>query len=119
MPFDTQTDEYLQSLISSWDTERRKMFGGTCYLLNGNMLCGVNKSLFIMRFDKESGDRILEHSAAAYFDMTGRPMTGWLQVDPDKTDEKTLREWLQTSHAFVSGLPQKNRKRKNKAPHYP
>lgn len=114
MAYSEETDTYLQSLISEWKTEKRKMFGGTCYLLNGNMLCGVNKNLFILRLDMESGERILEHPAASHFDMTGRPMTGWLQVDPDKTDAKTLKDWVDASYSFVSALPPKNPAKKKK-----
>lgn len=114
MAYNEETDVYLQSLISAWDTEQKKMFGGTCYLLNGNMLCGVNKSLFILRLDKDAGDEILQHPAAAHFDMTGRPMAGWLQIDPDKADEDTLKDWIGKAHAYVTAMPPKDKTKKKK-----
>lgn len=42
MPHDSHLAERMrQALRNRQGIEERKMFGGYCWLLNGNMLCGV------------------------------------------------------------------------------
>ena len=43
MPFNEGIDLKVTNVISDWGTIRKKMFGGTCHILNGNMMCGVYK----------------------------------------------------------------------------
>ena len=42
------------------------------------------------------------------FDITGRPMKGWILVEPDaiETDDQ-LRQWIEQSLDFVVMLPKK------------
>ncbi|MDX1708061.1 MAG: hypothetical protein R3274_05635 [Desulfobacterales bacterium] len=43
MPYDQQIDARITKIISRWkNMDERKMFGGVCHLLNGNMLCGLD-----------------------------------------------------------------------------
>jgi hypothetical protein len=44
--------------------------------------------------------------------MTGRPMEGYVFVDPPPSDEAALREWLDLAVAFVKTLPPKAPKSK-------
>jgi len=44
MPYDPQLDERILRIIADWGTVRKKMFGGTCHLINGNMMCGVYRN---------------------------------------------------------------------------
>lgn len=41
MVYNEELDLKISVVVSGWETARRKMFGGTCYLINGNMMCGV------------------------------------------------------------------------------
>jgi hypothetical protein len=40
-------------------------------------------------------------------EMTGRPMEGYIFVDPPPTDDRSLQEWLDLAVAFVKTLPPK------------
>ncbi len=44
MGYNEKLDQRITEATASWNTTRKKMFGGTCHLLNGNMLCGVNET---------------------------------------------------------------------------
>src|SRR6266545_4531700 len=57
------------------------MFGGLAMLLDGNMAVGVRKDGLIVRTDPDQHERLLTEEGARPFDMTGRPMKGWLVVD--------------------------------------
>ena len=84
------------------------MFGGVCHLLNGNMFCGVNKDFLILRLGEENGNKALALPHVRPFDITGKPMKGWVMVEQDgfKTDRE-LANWLNQAREFVSSLPPK------------
>jgi TfoX N-terminal domain len=53
--------------------EEKKMFGGLCFLLNGNMLVGVWKESLIVRLGPEQGEAALLEPHVRRMDITGKP----------------------------------------------
>ncbi len=86
----------------------KKMFGGVAFLLNGNMCCGVHRSELIVRLAPEETASALKESHTKLFDLTGRPMKGWILVEPAglKTDAK-LGQWVSVAVKYASSLPAK------------
>ena len=86
----------------------KKMFGGVGFIIHGNMACGVYKESLIVRVDPTKHAALLKKPGARVFDITGRPMKGWLMVDPDgcKT-AKQLGGWVKQSVEFALTLPPK------------
>ena len=84
------------------------MFGGVCFLLNGNMCVGIWKTSLIVRLGPEQAASALAEPNVVEFDITGRPMMGWVMVEPNglETDEQ-LTGWIQRAVEFVGGLPVK------------
>jgi TfoX/Sxy family transcriptional regulator of competence genes len=89
--------------------DEKKMFGGVGYLIGGNMACGVSGQDLIVRVDKEESDALIgSEPGARRFDMTGRPMRGWILVAPDATaDEADLERWVRRGERFAASLPPK------------
>src|SRR5262245_36432724 len=86
----------------------KKMFGGVAFLVNGNMSVGVHKDELIVRIPPEETDEALKKPGARLFDITGRPMKGWLLVGGRGTkDGKALAAWVKRGVAFASSLPKK------------
>ena len=86
----------------------KKMFGGVGYLFHGNMACGVNGEDLIVRVGAENYHNALADPAARVFDMTGRPMTGWVAVGPGGTRvDDRLYEWVERGVTFALSLPAK------------
>lgn len=86
----------------------KKMFGGVGFLVRGNMACGVNQDYLIVRVGREMYEEALRQPHAGVFDMTGRPMTGWVMVDPAGcAQEKDLRDWVRKGIDFALTLPPK------------
>jgi hypothetical protein len=77
-------------------------------LPENNMLVGVWKNSLIARLGHEQAAAALDESNVVEFDITGRPMKGWVMVEPEgiESDEQ-LRDWIQKSLEFVSTLPKK------------
>jgi TfoX/Sxy family transcriptional regulator of competence genes len=90
------------------DVEERRMFGGIGFLIAGNMCCGVHGDDLIVRLDPQVSATLLEEHGTRPFDITGRPMRGWLYVSPDVTaEDDDLERWVRRAEAFASGLPPK------------
>ena len=86
----------------------KKMFGGVGFLLHGNMCVGVWKEYLIVRIGPEAYDEALEQPYVCEFDITGRPMKGWVMVEPAGLHrESELAEWVERAVGFVSELPAK------------
>jgi TfoX/Sxy family transcriptional regulator of competence genes len=88
--------------------EEKKMFGGIGFLVNGNMACGVHKNNMIVRVGPENYTAALSRGHTRPFDMTGRPMAGWVMVEPQGcATESELKVWVEQGMAFAASLPGK------------
>ena len=88
----------------------KKMFGGACFLLRGNMLCGTGRTDFMFRVGKDQDAAALARPGARPMDFTGRAMRGFVWVDPAKCDARALRDWIAMAETYVGKLPAKGRK---------
>jgi TfoX/Sxy family transcriptional regulator of competence genes len=89
----------------------KKMFGGVGFLLNGNMLVGVWKNSLIVRLGPDNYDDALLEPHVREFDITGKPIKGWVMVESDGIDEDgQLRDWIQRATDFVGTLAKKTGK---------
>jgi hypothetical protein len=90
------------------NVEEKKMFGGIGFLLNGNLLVGVWKDSLVVRLGPGEGDEALEEPHVKEFDITGRPMKGWVLVGPGGVEEdEQLGNWIRRAAGFVGTLPAK------------
>ena len=90
--------------------EEKKMFGGVGYLLHGNMACGVHGEGLIVRVDPENDARLLKKPHTHPFDMTGKPMKGWLIVEAEGCrTEAQLAAWVKEGVDFALSLPAKEK----------
>ena len=97
-----------QGLARRKGIEAKKMFGGIGFLLNGNMLVGVWKDSLIVRLGPDEGDEALREPHVKEFDITGRPMKGWVLVEPQGVaEDDQMSAWIQRAMKFVARLPAK------------
>ena len=88
-------------------TERR-MFGGVAFMLDGNMAVGVSGDELMVRTGPDRVDEALARPHARIFDLSGRPMKGWVLVAPQGTaDDADLADWLELGVSFARSLPPK------------
>lgn len=87
-----------------------RMFGGICILLNGNMLCGIHRETLMFRVGKEQHTIALARSGARPMDITGRPMDGFVFVDPTACDTRRLKSWIAFAEKYVGELPAKKKR---------
>ncbi len=86
----------------------KKMFGGIAFLLNGNMAVGVNGEDLLVRIPPDETGAALAEPFVRIFDMTGRPMKGWVRVAPGGcATEAQLQRWIERGISYASTLPPK------------
>ena len=86
----------------------KKMFGGVGFMINGNMACGVHKQDMVVRLSNEASEAALKRAHVKVFDMTGRPMKGWILVEPQGVaSDQALQAWIDQSVSFAGSLPPK------------
>jgi TfoX/Sxy family transcriptional regulator of competence genes len=109
MAFEEQLAERVRKQLNNQPgLTEKKMFGGLAFLINGNMSVGVHGNELIVRVALETTDDAVKESGARPFDITGRPMKGWLLVgEPGIKDSVSLKKWVRRGVEYASALPKK------------
>ena len=109
MAHNPELEDRIEELTGSWEgLTRKRMFGGLCYLLHGNMAFGIWQDFLIVRAGPEIAEKFLEQEGIHPFDITGRPMKGWVMVDSTLWENsEELGRLLAIGREFVRSLPQK------------
>jgi hypothetical protein len=95
-------------LAATASVSEKAMFGGLAFLLGGNMAVGISGDHLMVRVGPQAYDDALEESHTRPFDMTGRPMRGWILVAPDGlADDEALGGWVDRGVAHAASLPAK------------
>ena len=90
------------------DFIEKKMFGGLCFMLGGNMCCGIIKDDLVVRIDPDSYQKALAKPYTRPMDFTGRPLRGMVYVAPEGcTTDEDLMYWLDQALSFALSLPPK------------
>jgi TfoX/Sxy family transcriptional regulator of competence genes len=109
MTFNELTASQIRSAMQSTPglTERH-MFGGVAFMLGGNMCCGVIEDNLVVRVGPRAYDEALQEPHARPMDFTGRPLRGFIYVDPAGfANDASLRQWIERGVSFVQTLPPK------------
>lgn len=99
------------ALRETQDIAEKKMFGGLCFTLDGHMVVGIVKESLMARVGEMAEAEAIKRKGARPMDFTGKPMKGYLFVDPRGTvEDQDLMEWIGLAKAFVLTLPAKGGK---------
>lgn len=109
MAYDEGHAQILRDLLSQTDgITEKKMFGGFCFMQNGNMLCGVHKDGGMFRVGKENEEAALAVNGVDPLSFTGRKMGGMVDISEDTLgDEEALLSLLSLADTFVGRMPSK------------
>ena len=109
MAFDEGLAERIQHLIGGErDLTERKMFGGLCFMVNGNMCFGIVGSDLMVRVGGGAYDEAVSLPHAREMDFTGRSMRGMVFVaDDGVSEDDDLMAWLRRGLDFARSLPAK------------
>lgn len=109
MQFDEDRAWQLRTLLEPHQgIAERKMFGGLCFLLNGNMVCGVHKRGAMFRVGKANEALALSMNGVRLMDFTGRPMGGFVEVEDAVLDDPEASARLMSlALSYVGPMPVK------------
>ncbi len=86
----------------------KQMFGGLAFLLNGNMCVGIHGNEMIVRLDPDDSDDALKDRHVRLFDLSGRPMKGWILVArAGLKAPAALGRWVEVGLEYAASLPKK------------
>ena len=109
MAFDEQlADRVRDALDGRAAVTERRMFGGIAFMVAGNMACGVIGDELLVRLTPGDAEAALAREGVRPFDMTGRPMRGWVLVAAEAVeDDRELGFWVDEGAAHAASLPPK------------
>jgi len=109
MAYDLKLAERIRMLLKGKSHVEKKMFGGVGFMVNGNLACGAQGNGLIVRVAPEKHAALLARPHTRPFDMTGRPMKGWLIVEVEGFRKKAQLEfWVKEGTQYASSLPPKS-----------
>ncbi len=103
MAFDDQLAQRVRDFFreSGVAFEERRMMGGLCFLVDGKMCVGVEKERLMARIDPNGYEAALRRTGCVPMDFTGRPMRGFVFVNPEGTESrKDLQYWIALALEF-------------------
>lgn len=109
MAYDADLAKRVRELLADEDAiTEKEMFGGLAFLLAGNMSVGIRGDELMVRVGPEASEEALGQPHTRPFDMTGRPMKGWILVAAEGiTSERGLAAWVARGIGFARSLPPK------------
>ena len=101
-------DDLRARLSAHQGVTEREMFGGIAFLINGNMAVGVTGDELLVRVGKDAHDDAMARPGARVFDMSSRPMRGWVVVASNGfATDADLDSWVEEGVRFAQSLPAK------------
>ncbi len=110
---ETLAERVRKSLARRPGLKEKKMFGGLCFLVNGNMCCGIVGDKLMVRVGPDRYAAAIGRPHVRELDFTGRPLKGMVYVAPEGLKTPTaLRAWAREGAAFAARLPRRAKKKK-------
>ena len=109
MAYDLELAQQIRRMLAGQpQLTERVMFGGIAFMLRGNMVCGVIDDTLMVRVGPAQHAAALREAHVQPFDLTGRPMKGWVTVNaPGLANPDDLTRWVQRGIDFALTLPAK------------
>ena len=110
MAFDPHLAQRVRDVVSARPgVTERKMFGGLAFLVDGKMFVGIRNSSVMARVGVERHRDALSMPHVRLMDFTGRPMKGYVYVDPPAiATDKDLTAWVLWCADYVGRLPRRH-----------
>lgn len=114
MPYDEHLSDRIRAVFKARRVPfaEKKMMGGLCFMVDDKMCCGVEKDKLMARIGPDVYEEALTRKGCREMDFTGRPMKGYVFVEPDGVDtDSDLEYWVQLCLDF-NPMAKSSKKRK-------
>lgn len=90
------------------DLSERRMFGGIAFMVADHMAVGIVGDVLMVRVGPQQYGQALQQPFVRPMDFTGKPLTGYVYVDPPGiAEDAALAAWVATGARFAATLPPK------------
>src|SRR5262245_43292778 len=112
MAYDEGLAERIRSILyDERSVTEKKMFGGVAFLRDGKMFLGIVKDELMVRVGPDNYKVALKEPHVRPMDFTGKPMVGYVFVDPNGIEEEPpLTKWVNMGYEFAATLPPRKSK---------
>lgn len=108
MPYDAALAECMRAALQNEiNLHEQRMFGGICWMLNGNMLCGVEVGRYMFRVGKEQQAKVLAWPGCEPVVFADRRMGGFVWVNAQACEDQRLARWIALAKGYIQNLPTK------------
>jgi len=108
MAYEEELAEVMRTALANLEVVEKKMFGGLCFMLRGNMLCGVHGDGGMARVGKEHEEDARKLRGVGELAFTGRPMGGFVELTAEAIEDDTIRgRVLDLAIDYVGAMPAK------------
>ena len=98
-----------EGLAANKGVVEKPMFGGICFMLNGNMAVAARRNASLLaRVGGKEAERALTEPGVERMVMRGRPMKDYIVVAADRLGDAALQKWVGLAIAFAGALPTKD-----------
>lgn len=98
MPYSEHLADRVSQILNAKHVhfEEKKMMGGLTFMVDDKMCVGILKDDLMARINPELYEMALNKPGCTEMNFTGRPMKGFVFIDPEGTDEdQDLEYWVQ------------------------
>jgi len=109
MAYDEKLASRILALIKgARGVSTKRMFGGLCVLLHGNMALGVVDDKLMVRVGPDNYESSLRQKHVKPMDFTGKPLKGMIYVTREGIQTRAaLKKWVEAGTGFARSLPPK------------
>lgn len=117
MPYNEHLADRIRNVLEDKKAafEEKKMMGGLCFMVDDKMCVGIVKEQLMARVGAENYEAALQKEGCKEMKFTGRPLKGFVFVEPDAIDmEKDLEYWVQLCLDYNPFAKSSKKKKKKK-----
>ena len=108
MAYDEGLAQRIREILGRARVTEKRMFGAVAFLSRGHMFAGIVGDTLMARIGPKLYADALREPHVREMDFTGRPMKGYVFVEPPRIEQDdALERWIVTSRTFVRSLPPK------------
>ena len=101
-------EDRIAAALGPFKTEQKRMFGGLCFMLNGNMLVGTFRNGFMARIAKQDHAAAMQRPGTSAMVMKDKVMEGFILVEAGAVEsDEALKAWIDWALAYNATLPAK------------
>jgi len=102
MPYNEHlANRVRELLLNKRNVKEKKMMGGLTFMVNDKMCVGILNDDLMVRIDPTIYEKALDIKGCREMDFTGRPMKGFVFVDPQGTKtSKDIGYWVNLALEF-------------------